>query len=255
MPDQRRPVAQLRQRVVESPMTAIFVFLATIYLAGLPAIYTIFGVGLDPSGGEAAAWKRPEIALFVIWIACAVLVGSLAFLRDTELQFLFDLVRTHAANFVEDRHRDAVVAAVPLLLENGRDAQLLRAFSPRVFIASPPRKPTELVPLLAKDIQTWQRWPVGTGAIGFTFKENSDEPLVFRRADLAKLNRTLTVEQLEHYEHLTMVAAIAIRDDANRPLGVLSVSSAAHSPRFGKTRQDAMKLLASNLGVFLQLMV
>ena len=129
------------------------------------------------------------------------------------------------------------------------------AFNPRVFIASPVGKPTELLPLLAKDIQAWQRWPVGTGAIGFTFEENRDDPLVFRRTDLAKINRTLTVEQLEHYEHLTMVAAIVIRDDANSPLGVLSVSSAAPRPGFGKGRQDAMKLLSSNLGVFLQVMV
>lgn len=255
MAPRRSPAAQLRKRVVDSPTTALLVFLATIYLAGLPAIYAIFGVGLDPSGREAAAWKKPELVLFIVWLACAVLLGSLAFLRDTELQGLFDLVRSRASVLVENRHRDAVVAAVPLLLEHGREAQLLRSFNPRVFIASPAGRPTELLPLLSKDIQPWPRWPVGTGAIGFTFKENRDDPLVFRSTDLAKINRTLTVEQVEHYEHLTMVAAIVIRDDANAPLGVLSVSSAAPRPGFGKGRQDAMKLLSSNLGVFLQVMV
>jgi len=231
------------------------VSVATIYLAGLPAVYTILTAGLNPAGGAAAGWRKPALPLFLAWCVCAIVLAAIAFLKDGELRSVFETLRTRASTLRGDRRREAVVRAISLVLENGPEAQLLRNFSPRVFIASPTEKPTELVPFLSTDIRTWQHWPLATGAIGLTFKTNSPDPLVFRRSELATLNRTLTTEQLEHYEGLTMVAAIAIRDDAERPLGVLSVSSSAAAPRFGDRRLRALKLLASNLGVFLELVV
>ncbi len=249
------PLAQLRQRVVDSPMAALVVFFATIYLAGLPTIYTVLTAGLDPNEGAAAGWRKPALALFLGWCACALVLGGVAILKDSELRAFFGFLRSRAPTLLGDRRRDAVVRAITLLLENGREAQLLRNFNPRVFIASPTEHPSELIPFLSADIRPWQHWPLGTGAIGLTFQTKSSDPLVFRRAELAKLNRTLTGEQLEQYEHVTMVAAIVIRDAANQPLGVLSVSSTARAPGFGDSRLRALKLLASNLGVFLELVV
>jgi hypothetical protein len=255
VPDSRVPLAQLRQRVVRNPVTAVAVFLATIYLAALPTIYTVLTAGLDPTKSDAAGWRKLALPLLVPWIVSALLVGAVAFLKDSELQRLADFVRSRPPSRLSRRRREAVLRAITLLLENGREAQLLRSFSPRIFVASPPENPTELVPFLSEDIRTWQHWPIGMGAIGLTFRTNSDDPLVFRHAQLARLNRTLTVEQLERYEHLTMVAAIVIRDDQDKALGVLSVSSTAPSPRFGQSRLEAMKLLSGILGVFLELTV
>jgi hypothetical protein len=234
---------------------AFVVFLATIYLAGLPTLYTVLATGLDPSGGAAAEWRKPALPLFVAWSVCALVLGGVAFLKDVQLQGLFDILRSSASTRVSNRRREAVVRAVTLLLENGREAQLLQRFSPRVFIATPAEHPTELVPFLSADIRPWQHWPIGTGSIGVTFQANSDDPLVFRSQDIAKLNRALSRAQLEHYNNVTMIAAIVIRDEANQPLGVLSVSSEEHAPRFGESRLQALKLLASSLGVFIELMI
>jgi hypothetical protein len=255
MPGRRHPLTQLRQRVVDNPFAAVFVFAATIYLAGLPTVYTVLAAGSDPNGGVAAAWRKPAFQLFAVWSVCALVLGGVAFLKDSQLQSLLAVVRSRAPTLVGNRRREAVVRAITLLLDNGREAQLLQRFSPRVFIAAPSEHPTELVPFLSADIRPWQHWPVGVGAIGVTFEANNDDPLVFRRQELAKLNRSLTGEQLEHYNKVTMVAAIVIRDEGNQPLGVLSVSSEEHAPRFGKSRLQALKLLASGLGVFLELMV
>jgi hypothetical protein len=245
---------QLRQRVFESPIVAVAVFVATIYLAGLPTIYTVLTAGLNPADGEAAGWRSPAPELFGVWIVCALAVGAAAFLKDSELQSLLDLLRRRSLT-PSQRRREAVLRVITLLLEHDEDAQALRSFESKIFIPSSPESPTELVPFLSADIKTWERWPLGTGAVGVTFKTNSDDVLVFRGAYLAKLNQALTGEQLERYKHLTMIAAIVIRDDMNEPLGVLSVSSAARSPRFDQSRLRAMKLLAGNLGVFLEVAV
>jgi hypothetical protein len=254
MPARANPLTNLRQRAIDSPATALVVFVATIYLAALPTVYTVLAAGLDPTKSDAAGWRRPAFLLFAAWVLCALVLGGVAFLKDSQMQTLIDYVRPRQIR-QGNRRRDAVLRAITLLLENGREAKLLQSFDPRIFIASPPEGPNELIPLLRADVHPWQRWPLGTGAIGYTYQLDSADPLVFRRKELAKLNLSLTGEQIEHYEQVTMVAAIVIRDDAEDPLGVLSVSSTAHAPNFGEKRLKALKLLAGNLGVFLELVV
>lgn len=257
VPPPKNAFSRLRQRVADSTAAAAVVFLATIYLAGLPTMYTVLTVGLGPMTSEAKAWRGPTVGLFVGWVACAVLLGSVAFLRDGQVQALSNQVQAVvefvlARAPVSARRREAWSRAVDLLLESSKEARLLRRYEPKVFIASPADGRVELVPLAKTDIAAWEHWPLTAGAIGATFRADGREPLVFTRAGLAELNPTLTRDQFERYRHITMVAATVIRDDRDVAIGVLSASSMAQRPRFEQRHREAMALLAANLGLFLE---
>ncbi len=236
-----------RARIVRvlSGLVALF---GGVYLAGLPSYYALFTVGDSGSGANEA--RHAAVPLFGLWLLIALTVGYLAVLRDSEFLRLLTPVRRRLG---PTRQRDAVLHAVALLLADRRFA-LLRAFKPRIFICDDPRRPSELLPLDVDPPARWQRWRVGYGAVGAAFDANLDDVLVLKGRHLERQNETLTQEQLDRYGSLKLVAAVVLRGTRERPIGTLSVSS-EKDRGFAASRVEQMTLLASELGVLLDLII
>ncbi len=217
-----------------------------IYLAGLPTYYALFTVG-DSNDGAARA-RHAGVVFFVAWLIVALLVGYLALLKDSEL---LRVLRPAYRRLRSARQYDALNNAVSLMLRDRRFA-LLRAFSPKVFVCDDRDSPRELFPFDTDHPADWQRWRVGYGAVGAAFEANRDEVLLFKDENLDRQNRSLSEEQLRRYSSLVLVAACVLRGANERPIGVLSVSSQKNTG-FGEARVDLMRLLASELGVLLDL--
>lgn len=221
--------------------------LGGVYLAGVPTYYALFTVG--DTGADASHARHIGVMLFVAWLLVAVIVGYQTLLKDSEL---LSILRPARRRLASDRLSDTVNHAIDLLLEDRRFA-LLKAFRPKVFVCDDRRNPRELVPFNTDYPDPWQRWPIGDGAVGATFERNGPEVLVFKGEALQQHNRSLTDEQLAHYGSLTLVAAIAVKGTNERAVGVLSVSSERNGG-FADRRIDLMKLLASELGVLIDLL-
>jgi hypothetical protein len=126
--------------------------------------------------------------------------------------------------------------------------------NPKVYVVDDPAEPAELVSLLIDNPPPYDRWPLNQGVVGLAFADNDPEnPLVITGEALATATGTLSHEQREHFGDLRLVAVVVIRDADERPLGVLSCSSASANPRFGTERREAMKVLAADLGILLRL--
>jgi hypothetical protein len=107
-----------------------------------------------------------------------------------------------------------------MLLKDPRFA-ILRALKPTISICDDRHRPTELAPLENEYPAEWERWRIGYGAVGAAFEANQENPL---------------------------------RGSDERPIGVLSVS-ALSDKGFADRRIDKLKLLGSELGVLVELIL
>jgi len=232
--------------VAEHWLGTIVALASSVYLAGLPTAYTLLTVGL--SGHDAHRWRHAAPALFVLWVLAAVALGSVTLMRDGELMRL--IRRAPPAHAITVRRRDALLGAINLILADG--GSLLKSFNPKLFVVKDSEAATiELVPYLQEDVEPWEHWQAGQGAVGFAWDEDVKDPLVFVGPQLLELNKTLSPDQVAHYAQKTMIAAIVVRGEDGLRLGVLSASSVNPQPRFATARVNALKLCAARLGIFL----
>jgi hypothetical protein len=233
--------------MTKQSLTRVFGLIGGVYLAGLPTYYALFTVGDAGSGARSArdlGWE-----LFAVWVLTALVVGYSTLLKDSEL---FSILRPARRRLSSARQYDAVNSVVALLLDDPRFA-LLRAFSPRVFVCDDRKKPTELLPFEIDHPADWQRFRVGYGAVGAAFDANRDDVLVFSGSTLERQNGSLTAEQLIRYGSLKLVAAIVLRGLDERPIGTLSASP-ENASGFGPSRVNQMSLLASELGILIEVL-
>jgi hypothetical protein len=230
---------RLLSRAQQSWIVGSVTLLAGLYLLALPLIFTVFAHETG-SGGHYAL----RIILTALWFVCALLVGGFATVRD------LDAVRERAREAITRQHgrverRElAALASIRALLRPGATG-LSPSFRFAVFI---PDHGGFLVPVLEPVPQPWQRWAPGCGVVGIAWLNQNDfvEAVGEQTVD-PKLG--LTPLQREHYGHLTFVAARAIFDEYDQPVGVLSVGCDDGS-RFAAARgEDSFRLLASDMGV------
>ena len=233
----------LQQRIRERRWIGVALFLGTFYIAALPTAYTLFGAELsndDPG-------LRPYLA--ALWIGFALFVGAVAGVRDLRMRRILGRLQSANAKLVSQRRENAVLSAVQALLTPGATG-LSPAFRFRAFI---PNREGTLVPVYEPDAEKWQHWRPGHGAVGVKWKNPEPKTMVLldTEAKLASLAGTLTAEQRERYERLTMVGAQIILNEENHPIGVLGVSCEDGSNFIASGGVRAAGALASALGVLL----
>jgi hypothetical protein len=232
---------RLLGRAATSRAAAGLLFLAGIYLLGLPLIFTVFA-------HEAATGHHlgRRIVLVVLWVGCAVVLGLVATAGDiAELRQRLREVGPKA-RFAGDRRELAALASIAALLEPGATG-LPDSFRLNAFIMD---KQGLLVPVLERDPSPWQRWAPGQGVVGLAWSH----PQAFVRAVGAETvdpELHLSPDQLERYGHLTYVAAQAIVDEYERQAGVLAVSCDDGSDFAGADGPEKFEVLASDMGILI----
>ncbi|MGO9955892.1 MAG: hypothetical protein ACLP50_07890 [Solirubrobacteraceae bacterium] len=229
----------------------ILVLTAGLYLAGLPTYYTIFTIGhMSTTATDDRHWGR---VLFPAWIAIAAFVGYRTLTGDREV---LRLLRASVSRQASWRARASAKSAIDLMLhgETAARAEALRAYEPKIYEIDDPGRPTELTPFLDDNPPAYDRWAKDEGVLWFGFNVNDPTaPSVFTGHDLTRATRALdSAEQRTRFGHLTLVAAIVIRDATNLPIGVLSCSS-SDATELGIDERRAMVTLAAELGILLQL--
>lgn len=227
----------------ERPAVGVLIFIGTFYIAALPTAYTLFGPELsgDPDG------LRPYLA--ALWVVFALLVGAVAGVRDTSLRRALRRLESSRAALVGRRREDAVLIAVRALMRPGV-AGLPEAFRFKAFI---PDQGGTLVPVYETQVEKWQRWQPGQGAVGIKWSNPEADTMVLldTQPKLASVAGTLTPEQRERYAHLKMVGAQIILNEENHPIGVLGVSCDEDSDFVACNGIQFAGELASALGVLL----
>lgn len=222
-------------------MVAAALFLATLYLLGLPVIFTVFS-----HETETGHHIGRRVALTVLWLACAMLVGIVATagdLADLRQRARDVLPRTRHAG---DRRELAALSSIAALLESGATG-LPPAFVFNAFITD---ESGFLVPVLESEPAPWQRWPPGCGVVGIAWTH----PDAFVQAvgpETVAPELGLTPAQRHQYGYLTFVAARAIFDEDDRKTGVLSVSCDDDSDFAAYDGPDQFELLASDMGILI----
>lgn len=223
-----------------------------LYITGLPTFYAIVELGV--TGKPARHARHVGIVLFVVWGMLAVIAGYLALVGD---QQVLGLLRRRRHLMIDERQRDSGLRAINLMLDNpdASKSGLLRNQSPKVYVVDDLEQPTELLPLFDEEPPGYDRWPITEGIVGLAFSDNDPEnPIVVTGDGLAQATAALaSFAQREQFADLVMVAAVVIRNISGQPIGVLSCSSRAATPGFGAARREAMKVLATDLGVMLPL--
>ena len=232
---------QLLQRGAGSRVLGGFLFLSGLYLVGLPVLYTVFARETETAGDYGI-----RVLAFVAWIICAVFVGAVATLSDVaELRQTARevLPRERRAG---DRRELAALASIRALL--GRSAP--GPSEPFAFDAFIQDDHGFLVPVLERRPEPWQRWAPNCGAVGIAWANpNAFVQLVDEQTIDPDLG--LTPEQLEHYGHLTFVAARAIFDENDQRIGVLAVSCSDGRDFVAAGGLDKFEVLASELGILI----
>lgn len=226
--------------------------LVGLYITGLPTYYAI--VELGATGNAASHARHFGIFLFIAWAILATVGGYLALISDREV---VGLLRRRRHLMINERQRDSGQRAINLMLNNpdASKSGLLRNFSPKIYVVDDVDHPTELLPLFDDDPPDHDRWPLTEGVVGLAFTDDDPEnPLVIAGDALTQATAALAnPAQREQFADLLMVAAIVIRDVSGRPIGVLSCSSSLSAGGFGTARREAIKVLATDLGVMLPL--
>jgi hypothetical protein len=237
----RQAWRRLLRRAARSRAIAAALFVAGVYLVGLPLIFTVFA-------HEAATGHHVgrRIALTVVWFACAVVVGLIATagdVADLRQRMREVLPRARSAG---DRRELAALASIASLLEPGATG-LSNSFRFNAFIGD---DQGFLVPVLERDPAPWQRWAPGQGVVGIAWSH----PEAFVPAvgpETVDPELRLSPEQQKRYGHLTFVAGQAIFDEYERQTGVLAVSCDDGSDFAEAGGPEAFQVLASDVGILI----